>query len=156
MTNPEALKEVYVALGGAEEDVADIDNNAELISKIAEVASGGEEGGGGGSHVIALTGMPTSTYKSILPSGVTYASILAELEAGTIPLLKIPTSASGKYIYAPFFTAYTATNTLNFAYWEYISSQSGTTGVRLTKYTVASNNQVRQDANNINFATNDV
>lgn len=37
MTNVEALKAVYKALGGTESDVADINTNAEMIAKIADV-----------------------------------------------------------------------------------------------------------------------
>jgi hypothetical protein len=45
MTNPKALKEVYVALGGEEADVAGVSTNEEMIRKIAEVATGGGAGG---------------------------------------------------------------------------------------------------------------
>ena len=39
MTNVEALKQVYVALGGDADDVADITENAEMIAAIATVAA---------------------------------------------------------------------------------------------------------------------
>lgn len=37
MTNVEALKELYVALGGEAEDVVNVTTNAEMISEIAKV-----------------------------------------------------------------------------------------------------------------------
>ena len=39
MTNVEALKLLYVALGGDEDDVADISTNADMIAAIAEVVT---------------------------------------------------------------------------------------------------------------------
>lgn len=41
MTIPEALKELYVALGGDADDVANMSTNPELIAKIATIAGGG-------------------------------------------------------------------------------------------------------------------
>jgi hypothetical protein len=38
MTNVEALKELYVALGGEADDVANVTTIAEMISEIAKVA----------------------------------------------------------------------------------------------------------------------
>lgn len=43
MTIPEALKELYVALGGSADDVANMSTNPELIAKIATIAGGGSE-----------------------------------------------------------------------------------------------------------------
>ena len=65
MTNPKALKEVYVAPGGNEADVAELNTNDELISKIADVASGG---GGGGVYVLG--------------GDTTYDELKAAIEAG--------------------------------------------------------------------------
>lgn len=39
MTNVEALKELYVSLGGDEDTVADVDTNAEMIHEIATIAA---------------------------------------------------------------------------------------------------------------------
>lgn len=47
MTNVEALKELYVALGGDAADVVGIDENAKMIHAIAVQVKKG--GGGGGS-----------------------------------------------------------------------------------------------------------
>ena len=41
MTIPEALKELYVALGGSADDVANMSTNPELIAKIATIAGSG-------------------------------------------------------------------------------------------------------------------
>lgn len=48
MTNVEALKELYVALGGEAADVAGITENAQMIHEIAKIVHGGGGGGGGG------------------------------------------------------------------------------------------------------------
>ena len=39
MTNVEALKALYVAMGGAEEDVANLTLNSEVIAALADVAA---------------------------------------------------------------------------------------------------------------------
>lgn len=47
MTNIEALKNLYVALGGSAEDVANLDSNAAIINLLGNVAGGGGASGGG-------------------------------------------------------------------------------------------------------------
>ena len=51
MTNVEALKNLYVALGGSAEDVANLDSNAAIINILGNVA-----GGGGGASGLVVTG----------------------------------------------------------------------------------------------------
>lgn len=50
-TNVEALKNLYVTLGGNAADVADLDSNSEMIEALRNVATGG---GGGGAFVINI------------------------------------------------------------------------------------------------------
>jgi hypothetical protein len=152
LTVVDSLKQLYEAMGGTPSDVERISTVTEMIQELSEIAGGGGGGGSVGAHVIALTNVPTSTAQAILPSGVTYASILADLENGTIPMLKVPTASSGNYIYAAFISTYTV-SALHFAYWELIATQSGTTGIKLTLYSILSNSRVKQDAYNINFAS---
>ena len=52
MTNVEALKELYVALGGSAADVVGIDENAKMIHAIAEQV---KKGGGGGADLPEVT-----------------------------------------------------------------------------------------------------
>ena len=52
MTILEALKNLYVAMGGTASDVADLKLNAELISALSDVATGGGGGGGGGGLLV--------------------------------------------------------------------------------------------------------
>lgn len=47
MTNVEALKACYVAIGGSAADVADAKTTAAVIEAISTIASGGGGGGGG-------------------------------------------------------------------------------------------------------------
>ena len=49
MTNVEALKNLYVALGGSAEDVANLDSNAAIINILGNVA-----GGGGGANALII------------------------------------------------------------------------------------------------------
>ncbi len=53
MTNVEALKAVYTAIGGSAADVADVKTTAKVIEKISEIATPG--GGGGNSVIISGT-----------------------------------------------------------------------------------------------------
>lgn len=46
MTNVEALKNLYLALGGSAEDLKGIDSNAAIINLLAGVAGGGGSTGG--------------------------------------------------------------------------------------------------------------
>lgn len=64
MTNVEALKNLYVALGGSAADVANLDSNAAIINILGNVA-----GGGGGANGFVLTenesGALDKTWKEI-------------------------------------------------------------------------------------------
>ena len=53
MTNVEALKAVYIAIGGSAADVADAKTTAAVIEAISTIASGG--GGGGETGTFKLT-----------------------------------------------------------------------------------------------------
>lgn len=79
MTNPKALKEVYVALGGSEADVAELNTNDELISKIADVASGG-------AGFVSVY-RPDASRKS-------YNEIVADLIANKLPSLCFKSGAT--------------------------------------------------------------
>ena len=54
-TNLKALKDLYISLGGAESDVADLTASSEVIPLIKNVAGGGG-GGGAGVTVINIVG----------------------------------------------------------------------------------------------------
>ena len=52
MTNVEALKACYIAIGGNAADVADVKTTAKVIEKISEIAT---PGGGGGGDVTLIS-----------------------------------------------------------------------------------------------------
>lgn len=73
MTNVEALKNLYVALGGSADEVAALDSNAAIINLFGNVA-----GGGGGGLVVNA-----SISGSNLVLDKTFAEIESAVKAGS-------------------------------------------------------------------------
>lgn len=63
-TIPEALKKLYVAMGGNEEDVADISLTPDMIEALADIYEGG--GGGASAEVITLSAEDETTVLTAL------------------------------------------------------------------------------------------
>lgn len=98
MTIPEALKELYVALGGSADDVANMSTNPELIAKIATKAGAGLPAASATDNGDVLTvvegawtkAKPREAIKIItltdnnLPTGVTYQTILEDYNNGVL------------------------------------------------------------------------
>jgi hypothetical protein len=98
MTIPEALKELYVALGGDADDVSNMSTNPELIAKIATKVGAGlpevsaEDNGDVLTVVEGAWGKakPREAIKIItltdnsLPTGVTYQTILEDYNNGVL------------------------------------------------------------------------
>lgn len=83
MTNLEALKNLYVAMGGTASDVADLKLNAELISALSDVATGGGGGGGGGdSGTFVVNFDMIMGEEPEFTADKTYAEIIAANTAG--------------------------------------------------------------------------
>ena len=84
MTKVEALKELYVKLGGNASDVASVDNIAEMIEKVKNIAENGGELPDGGSNGQVLTkssnGAVWADVPTELPSGGTQGQILTKGE----------------------------------------------------------------------------
>lgn len=59
-TKADALKDIYVTLGGNASDVEEVSTVTEMIQKVTEVASGG--GGGGDFTTVSCTIIVTDTY----------------------------------------------------------------------------------------------
>lgn len=76
MKNVEALKKLYIKLGGNAEDVANVTTIADAIDKLTEVAQGG--GSGGEPFVVTLT----ITGESSATGDKTAAEIKEAVEAG--------------------------------------------------------------------------
>lgn len=74
-TNPEALKKLYVAMGGNEEDVADISLTPDMIEALADIY----EGGGGGVETIVLSAEERTALKTAIDAIATTAAA----DAGT-------------------------------------------------------------------------
>ena len=74
-TNVEALKNLYVTLGGNAADVADLDSNSEMIEALRNVAGGG---GGGGVFTVTFTTTDGETWTC----DKTYAQVKSALESG--------------------------------------------------------------------------
>lgn len=100
MTNVEALKNLYVALGGMIDDVEDFNLSVEVINAIAGIAGSGGDGGVLVVHINLGTGMLDKTWKEIndaIPSGAVIA--IPDLHGG-ITIQPIHTSVmtlSGEY-----------------------------------------------------------
>jgi hypothetical protein len=94
----DALKEVYKALGGSAEDVADMSQNADVIAAIATKAGGGlpEVSATDNGDVLTVVegawakAKPSEAIKiitltdSYLPAGVTYQTILEDYNNGVL------------------------------------------------------------------------
>lgn len=78
MTNVEALKNLYVALGGSADDVANLDSNAAIINLLGNVAGGG----GGGLVVTSSVSDGTATLDK------TFAEIESAMKAGRTVVIK--------------------------------------------------------------------
>ena len=77
MTNVEALKACYVAIGGSAADVADAKTTAAVIEAISTIASGG--GGGGGAMTVNIA---YDVEAQTLTLDKTFAEIKAAVGAG--------------------------------------------------------------------------
>jgi len=78
MTNVEALKACYVAIGGSAADVADAKTTAAVIEAISTIASGGGGGGGGGVTGLKVFNLETTIpqHDIVLDFGMTWAQLL--------------------------------------------------------------------------------
>ena len=118
MTTVEALKELFTALGGSEEDVKAITTNPEMVHAIAEVASGAielpkvtaadagdilavDESGkwakaelSGGGNIYEYFSINEDT--GALQDGKKFSDILSSLSAGKVVILR---SAYGRYMF---------------------------------------------------------
>ena len=92
MTNLEALKELYVSLGGAEADVANVTTIADMIVALQDVASGG---GGGGSLLAAVP--ITSDGNDRYTAPISYSEARERVLAGEdMVLVEV---SSGSYVF---------------------------------------------------------
>lgn len=80
MTNVEALKNLYVALGGSAEDVANLDSNAAIINLLGNVAGG----------IGLVVNANNSDSKRILDK--TFAEIESAMMAGRLVVVVTSTS----------------------------------------------------------------
>lgn len=78
MTNVEALKACYVAIGGSAADVADAKTTAAVIEAISTIASGG---GGGGDGILVVNVTLDLEEDAYLPDH-TRAEVLSALQSG--------------------------------------------------------------------------
>ncbi len=87
MTKVDALKDLYVKLGGNASDVASVDNIADMIDKVKNIAENGGELPDGGSNGQVLTkktgGVEWKDVPSELPSGGTAGNVLKKTATGT-------------------------------------------------------------------------
>lgn len=87
-TIPEALKDLYVAMGGDAADVADISLTPDMIEALADIYEGG---GGGGAEIFTATftgtpdpEAPTDLSKITWASDKTFSEIDEAFESGKI------------------------------------------------------------------------
>lgn len=99
MTNVEALKNLYVALGGSAEDVANLDSNAAIINILGNVAGGGGASAGG-----LVVNSSVSNGTATLDK--TFAEIESAMKAGRTVVIK--TEAGG--VVSVYTVTYTSSN----------------------------------------------
>lgn len=96
-TNVEALKNLYVTLGGNAADVADLDSNSEMIEALRNVAGGG---GGGSSKYYEFTGeVDVTSQTPAVTFDKTYAEILAAVNSGKVPVCFVDNAALGTMLF---------------------------------------------------------
>ena len=86
MTNMEALKAIFVALGGSEGDTASFKKLSDALEGISENVSGGG-GGGGGVTGLKVFNLETTTSQHgdvVLDFGMTWAQLLDLMEHNII------------------------------------------------------------------------
>lgn len=95
MTNVEALKAVYTAIGGDAADVANAKTTAKVIEKISEIATPGGGGGGGGENIISK---PAKWYMDQYHKGIkcktagyTFQDLIDDLASGKLVDLVVDT-----------------------------------------------------------------
>ena len=88
MTNVEALKACYVAIGGSAADVADAKTTAAVIEAISTIASGG----GGGESPFFIVPNPDGDTGEL---DLTPSELITAMETGKLPIT--PTVSGNEY-----------------------------------------------------------
>lgn len=92
----EALQELYIALGGKEEDVSGLVLNPDVIEQIAELAKNGGIGGGADNFVVHISFDETAQTFVI---SETYEDIKAALEGGKWVYGVSPDASTGEVMF---------------------------------------------------------
>ena len=131
------------------------DDNGDVLTVVEGAWGKAAPIGGGGLYIIELKTQPSSSYAN-LPSGVTYANILAALSEGKLPILHIKTgtsSSNGVHYWIPLSEAKPYSGNLVFVQWVLIETPDATTGVNQKVYTILSTNKINVRSFTIKFAS---
>ena len=98
----EALKKIYIKLGGDSAEVLDMSTTTELIQEIAELPLGG---GGGGGLVVTITAEIVGD-DPVLTGDKTYSEIMTALNNGTNPVGIFDLTSMNQGTHTGFFSYY--------------------------------------------------